>query len=75
MVLHCPPAQESLLKPHESHETYTTDPGSHPPVRTQAEIDFPMPEYDYFASMMSLPYTPGGAAHTGNALLVHGKEE
>lgn len=57
VILHCQPALESLVAPLVD-EVYTTDPATIPLFEFRPP-DFPMPEYDYFASVVSLPYLLG----------------
>jgi tetratricopeptide (TPR) repeat protein len=54
VIVHCQPSLASLLKP-LCDEVYTTDPGAIP-LHEFRQPDFPIPEYDYFASVVSLPY-------------------
>lgn len=54
VIVHCQEEMKSLVAPHVD-EVYTEDPAKIPLFADRPE-DHPMPKYDYFASIVSLPY-------------------
>lgn len=60
VIVHCSEDLASLYAPHVD-EVYTTDP-SGIPLFLDRPKDYPMPEYDYFTSLLSLPYLLGNPA-------------
>lgn len=67
VIMHCQEALDSLFSPHVD-EMYTIDPGTIP-LHAFRDANFGIPEYDYFASVMSLPYLLGNPPIPGTPYL------